>query len=424
MKKIVALLLALCTCFSLCLALTSCIGEAQTGNPNEATNNSSNPSNNDDNKNVIGESSESSSTEGNGSGNNEENSSNTSSTLSQDKIEKVFGHYSEGLVFVKLKDDSQNLHCIDKSGKAVFSIVATEAEPFSNGLAFTSAGICDKNGKITTAQDLGGTEFLHYDFAADYILVKKATTSFTGTVKELATFNTKFEKLVDFSTDFYNLYNEKCYGKPIKGFVPFNFEDKYLDLFTGKVEDGKEALYSKVKVDRQSELWRKGGYWGAYDGFYMYNSLDDNVGIGNFPERTPVLDLSQDEKYSTIDEIGDFRNGIAPVTFEVLGNNGYYVYYYTIMDEEGNFKFDPVLLGRLKRFSFNNGYFVCDLYTGDNGKDCALEVYDATGKKIAQKEYTNSDIICYNEFSISEGVITAKINNVYYLYDTELKPIF
>jgi len=366
----------------------------------------------------------------------ENSSSNASDILNADTISYVYGSYSEGCVFVNKKNDNQNLYCIDKSGKTIFSVVCSSDEftytpglayTFSKGLAHIPAGICDKTGKITTAQDLGGDKILRCDFAADYILVSRSTTSFMGTTYELATFNTKFEKIVDFSGDFYEIYDQNKHYSFIDTYLLLApWEDKYLNLCTGEVSEGKSSLRSKIQLERDSDLWESEGYWGSIGGFYIYSKLDDLLSNSSIPERTTVLDLSQNEKYTKINQIGNFKNGVAPVTFEVRDGDGNYIYYYTIMDEEGNFKFEPVKIGgNVINYSFDNGYFVCNVAPkGGFSLDRRLEVYSIEGKFISSMDYTLSSWYNISNVSISEGVILAEINNVYYFYDIDLKPIF
>ncbi len=411
MKKILVIICTFLTLF----VLVACKESEDANNNNiDSNDNSNNSSNNNE-----------SNSNNNENDNNDSNGSNTVNKIDSNSIIQVYDNYSEGLVFVKVKGDNQKLYCINKSGEIVFSIVASYATSFSNGLSYTSAGICDKTGKITTAEDLGGQEILKYDFAADFILVSRSTTSYLGTVSELATFNTKFEKIVEFSADFYESYIDFKHRPLIDGYIPhYDYEDKYLNLYTGQWEEGKASLYSKVKVERQSDLWEREGYWGSIGGFYIYNKLDSLLG----KERQPILDLSQNEKYANIDKIGYFRNGIAPVIFEVENGNSELVYYYTIMNEEGDYLFEPVQIGGLVLdFSFENGYFVCNTAVGGNfftTKNRSLEVYDTTGRQIAKKEYSVSAIGKDSSAVIFDEVIVLKNESTYYLYNTELTPLF
>ena len=142
--------------------------------------------------------------------NNNENNNNTD-TKDPINIEHIFTGFSEGLMFIKDGNNTQNTHpisCIDKTGKTVFKIDASRViSEFHNGLSFIEqedAVLCDKTGKITTAQQLGGNAFITNRleiFKDGYILVKKTTTSYQGSVDELAVFNAKLEKIVDFSSE-------------------------------------------------------------------------------------------------------------------------------------------------------------------------------------------------------------------------------
>lgn len=370
-----------------------------------------------------------SSTEGNENGNGEHNPSDSTNLLNSDAISHVYGGYSEGLLWVQKEGETKKLYCIDKSGNVKFSIdgIATNAYEFSNEFAAIELRtdglvICDKTGKITTAEDLGGQEILRCDFAADYILVKRSTTTYMGTTNELATFNTKFEKIVDFSSDLYEIYeNNRFYAYAfIDKYLLFFAEDKYLDLSTGNVMDGKASLRSEIKVERESDFWVQEGYWGSVGGFYIYSKLDDILrpGLSLTTNRTTMLNLNENEKYAKIDEIGEFKNGMAPVTFEV-NDNGNYTYYYTMMDEEGNFKFEPVKTsGAIIDYSFEDGYFVCTISPNKYVSPKVLEVYDMTGKLVAQKDYTY-----ISSLVVSDGIVIVE-ESKYHFYTMDLKPIF
>ncbi len=358
--------------------------------------------------------------------------SDAADVLKADEIAAVTSPYSEGVAFVCKKGDSQNSYCIDKTGKIIFSIAdPSVSSSFTNGFVVTDLGICDKNGKIVaTPQSLGGDEIVRYDFSADYILVSRSTTSYKGTVTELATFNTKFEKIVDFSSEFYDTYTG--YG----GFAATvsidryiltysGHDDTYLDLYTGEILNDRESLRSKIRAERESDLWEF-----DYDDDFFYNRLDDYLKVRTSlvdEYRTPILDLSQDEKYKNIYKIGNFENGIAPVIFCVSFTS----YYYTVIDEEGNFKFDPVRIGSLvhSNFEFDNGYFVCEISTSMNEGKRKIVVYDITGNLVGEKNYTVDRapaLINTTTASIdfSDGVICLVLNNDTYICDAELTPLF
>ena len=147
----------------------------------------------------------------------------------QNQIENIGGFYGD-LAFVTMKSNTGykegDIVCIDKQGYVQFVLSSTTDEQyeyvigsdwenrFSGNYAYIyrrhSDGsrdnvLCDKEGKLIKPEDLGATRFLTGKIAQEmflnegYILAMKTTTSFTGSVDEVAIFNNKLEKVLDYS---------------------------------------------------------------------------------------------------------------------------------------------------------------------------------------------------------------------------------
>ena len=205
-------------------------------------------------------------------------------------------------------------------------------------------------------------------------------------------------------------------------------KDDEIYVYTAlNLKNGKETEYSTLEELYKSEniVRRASDDWVAATNGYKN-------GNGEL-----VLDLSQ----YTNAFFGDFVNGLAYVTFKVQESTGKAKYYFTVIDETGKFKFEPVELKGDLNYSGYTGYQYPDVvdklvtrmdedsienseYYGKfivttimNGNKI-LTTFDMNGK-VAEKEVGK----WYNDFMsdelvVGDGLIISKIENssTYYSY--------
>lgn len=365
---------------------------------------------------------------GNNSSNNNNNGGNSSNGNTATKpliIGNFVTGYSEGLAFVKEKYGSDKTNCIDKNGNIIFSIEnisGSDNSGFHNGWAMlkeydTESGkskyiLCDKLGNIKTAEELGGNSFIFNQeaFEDGYILVKKTTTNYQGSIDELAVFNAELEKNVDFSEEMYERYNQD-WRFYYKGFL-YDYDLNCLNLQTGAVGFLGDDLFFNVTLDNKSDLWD------SNDDFY-YDFRDLN--------KIPIL-YKDDNAYSYA-----FVDGYAGVIFSVKDSQVGERNYFTIMDENGDYCFEPIetfgLINRHYSRTNKNGVFVV-YSTNISDNKHAIQVFDKTGR-IGYMEF-EMHYSYLLEVLLSDGVICVRIaptfskdyKTVVGVYNTKLEPLF
>ncbi len=366
MKKIISLILALVMVLGV-LALSACNGAGNpTDNGDNGVEDSGDNGTNDNKDDGQGDSGE------NDDGENDVDTNKIDMTKITDMVS-----YREGLAFAELDDDFSKSYCIDKEGNILFTLdimVGLQNLGFYNGIAVfggsvESVWICDKEGNITKPEDLGGDTILidpslsnrasNEFFKAGYFFVKKTTTTFEGSKDEAALYNSKFEKLHDFSEELYGIYEEfltsACYGGYLYEYNGYE-EPAIFDPISGKKVANVTEFLENFELENPSDMW----YWEA-EGIY------DMLGSSE----TPVIDMS---KYSeTLYCITDFENGVAGVAFESADKS-----FFTIMKEDGSFCFEPVELGGTSpNIKYSGGKF---MVTTSKVYDYIFETFDANGK--------------------------------------------
>lgn len=384
--------------------------------------------------------------------NNIPSDSSTSNSNDALKIGKIVDGYHEGLMFTE-NTTTMAMHpisCIDKTGKTVFSIEASYIiSGFHNGLAFVmqeKAVLCDKTGKIITAQELGGTFFDSYNpeiFEDGYILVNKTTTSFQGSVNEMAVFNSNLEKIVDFSSDLYNWYNNDYhYGRTgyYNGYLfDRGITGSVLDLRTGERSQNLAVWVENMELKNETDFWLAGERWNGVfstangEIYFIYDKRDYLSSSEYHPVITPVLDLSQaGGRIRSKNQIGTgFVDGYAALVFEVMDSEVGERHYFTILGKDGNYCFEPVeIAGLIDEIKTENGIFVLSIVPRNrNETTYYIEVYDISGR-IGVKEYQKSATNVWSfDFDISDGVIFIQYDDYNTkewigVYKTDMQPLF
>ncbi|MBQ8767761.1 MAG: hypothetical protein IJZ16_13270 [Clostridia bacterium] len=331
MKKV------LCMCLALCLMLTNFVGCDKTDNEKDNQNNTENINENID--------------EGN----------NALSTPSNNKVNKntiiATKGYENGIAYVQRYVEGENIHSfIDKKGNILFETTEycyNMLEPISkNGITILYTNdmvnyVCDiRNGKIITAEELNGTNICsNYEMTEEgYILVEKVETTYNGSIKSYAIFNDKLEEVFP--------YSEKLHS--------------YLyDNFWNMLRCDEGYIYSNSNLDY--------GYFDINTGIFGtdINEIPTSV-RDNDSDRIWSDVLNNNEDYVNVYERGAFVNGYAAVGFETEG-----VYYFTIVDKNGDFCFEPIATkGNYIRGSA--GEYV--VVAWDEHGESYIEVFDTNGK--------------------------------------------
>lgn len=323
--------------------------------------------------------------------------------------------FNENLAFVKTDNE---FFCIDKKGKTVFTLkkAYTPLTDFNNGVALledesNESFICDKKGNLTPITSCGATSLLKTDYLSqmlkdDIIPVIKETTGFSGSSAELGILNSKGEMTVPFSSDLFDKYSN---GYTTNGAWYYNgymifARDNSFNLRTGEI---KENL-SDLPLKNRSDFWTLDSDGIVYDDRYSRYS------------QNAILNLSQ---YAGSLYSSRFRNGVCGIIFNVRSavNNNISLYF-TVIDESGNFLFEPVNLNcSSAKFQQDGDTFLI------SGKANTTSVFVAFDKNGKTGEYsTNINDLC--SLYLSDGVI--EFNNfstsseLHTYYDMSFKELF
>lgn len=308
--------------------------------------------------------------------------------------------FSEGLAFVCVDNNQEKTYCINKDGYIVFeldeklSVNGEIYDKFTNGFAVLNAYssneniLCDTKGNTKTPEDIGVTNFCELGLEGGYLIVEKITSDYSSSKKEMGVMNTNFEWVVDLSESIYNeiggietlplntssfYYNDICY---------FDYCEKCLNLKTGEVSNS-------VDFELPSNLWQP--YTDC-----TYRDYNENT----------VLDLSNVDNLTSV---GKFIKGKAPVKFY---NEQSGTYFFTVIDEAGEFLFEPIEADTIYNISFDGEYIVIisDIVRSNKNLKC----YDTKGTLLGQLDTStiakNYSYTC----EVSDGVITvwAGYNNL------------
>ena len=344
--------------------------------------------------------------------------------------------FTNGLAFVKVKGNDKN-YCIDKSGNilfeldsVVFKIEKDSVSPksaattgFYNDIALITdlyqmnyVAVCDKNGKLTTAEQLGVSYFLEDAIKDGYILAvvegEKIRTDKIGVL------NSKLEWIVEPSleisksigmnsmashaTRFY--YNFVLYG--IDG--SFNVTNGKLSADSFRTK-GKEILATSVE------------FWSPSESGYQNRNGDVVIDIYGNPN------LTMHGGVSVKIDGAKFVNGKAPIVFS---DNTDWTRF-SLVDIEGDLLFEPVSFGENIDYIQTDGDNI--LVVGEQtNHGTTARMYDLQGELVGELDpaviLINSGCNLQNGVvRISYGVISTdgskRVQWVKY-FNTELKPLF
>ncbi len=334
-------------------------------------------------------------------------SENTGIKLTSDIIDST--DFSEGLTLVKCKDNPDITICIDNNGYIVFEIPqefpkGIVTSKFINGFILFKGNIYDKKGNMYTPENHGVTKFYDRAFKDNYIICEVVESSFDSTTKQLGIMNFDFDWIVKPNETLYksidtlslgaaNVDQDQYYFDGLIGPRYYNNDnEKHVDLKTGEISDNPP-------VNIPSFAW--------YNQFGKYFGID---GV--------MLDIS--EKGNVI--AGEcFINGKAPIVFyniEVSES------YFTVIDDKGNFSFEPIKIG-------TDRWYITS-YDGINiliSRDDIYKCFDTDGNLIGEKDFTSVSSHYVITGSVSDGIIRiSKYNSssgsIINFHTTSFEPLF
>ena len=290
--------------------------------------------------------------------------------------------------------DKDTTYCIDKQGNIIYqideklAINGTIYKKVINGHLLTNKGIYDMTGKLTNPEAVGATKFYDIAFAGGYILAEKVTADYSGTKKELGIMNMSFEWVVEPTKEIYTaaeaslswltVTNTQSYY--VDGFIYFKESDCYLNVTTG-------AVVASINQKMPSEQW-------DYSTNGKYVDYNQNI----------MLDISH---YTNIKLVvsAKFKNGKAPVFFRNVDAG---IWFFTFVDEEGKFLFDPVQIKDMTnvgKASFDGQYLLVSNSSSENSIHC----YNTQGELVGtyyNKTSVRSEIVD-GIILISSGTMTS-----------------
>ncbi len=344
---------------SIMLTLASCADDSDTGNANNSADAGI--------ENDGGE---------NGGGDNENEEENNT-------LEKFTGTiydaqpFSSGRAWVTDENYGNLNICINEKGEILFKLdgLYDALSAFINGYALIdsievgkTASIIDTNGEVVVSSETHGftdvldrSETYNYNskaFKDGYLAVYKEIESFDGLSYQYGVLSNAGEWILELSDEY--LPNEK--------FSAYGYEGGYFYL--------------------RSKTTNEYLYWNLDDGSTDVNAPDLSCG-----DETPDVK----DRYPTANEIGVLLSDAKYTYIRFKNESG--TYYYSLIDRDGNLKFDPVEL---------TSYTV-----GFDEDTKRIYAVDYTGKVIIHD--TDGNKIC--EFSVSLG--NDNIDKIYCSYDRD-----
>lgn len=349
--------------------------------------------------------------------------------------------FSEGRAWVEYRDETQNITAavINTAGELVFApeqrVIAYL--PYSDGYSVylyapdpaqssssdgLRACIVDSNGNITYDSSKDGCRFI-FAYGGEYFLALEHTSNFDtdewsfGAVDKNGNTVVAFSECEDFNGYPTSLVSECKYlgedifllkntiynlqSKSAIWYVNPKFGDSPTEFVKGKFYEGRALVFKEALLEAglfnltstgENTLLVKSSSLKAYDvseyadGLYFYDGeyhdIDGNTKI-SFPQ--------YDGKYF---KGGTFCDGHAPLY--IRGADG--EDYFTIIDLQGNVLFDPTP-GYPSEY-LSEGYLVVHTKSGS-------AVYDTSGKKVSESEYTVQGKIGYDSVRVTDGYYVA-----------------
>lgn len=340
--------------------------------------------------------------------------------------------FCNGFAFVQLDKSPVNTYCINKYGQIKFTLPGDYAPVigFHNGIAAIKKSsaphkntvyLCDMSGHLTSAKDLGATEFLTDRpdaFADGYIFAVTSTETEEDTIHALGILNTELEYAVQPSESLYSLYKSgyddaRYYDGYLFQADEWTESDHYLDLRTGKEETGCKNLFAKIKPAHPSDFWS------------MYRDQEDVYFCDfRYPQSTDAAEIGPIECAGVFAGRLEYHNGVCALNY-VVGNPGNSAGYFTLLGENGDHLFPPVQIDNPYYEVISDGglHLVIAVQRGfSTTRSTKLQLFDRNG---LVSELMYSSYMSPPEVSFSNGVTRIyDKRGGYKFYNTDLQPLF
>ena len=328
-------------------------------------------------------------------------------------VRKIYAtNFYEDYAFVSFLNGGA--YIIDNAGNLKFSLgdlrYTVSDFRFSNGLCFIPSldapmYLIDTQGNKHYAEDFGGTElYLNRELlAGGYFVVDRVISTFDGAAYESAIYNTNMELVQAYSTELYQIFHE-IFG-----------------------ESYNTSFYNGYLVNRT----RSDGYLPDTEAYHIATNTvctvkdivpEHKMDLAYYSEKrmqsgdAVILDLSQYTTLYRIEYIGDL--GIAAFRNEE-GDC-----FFTVIDTEGNFKFDPINYGQYNycKYYINKNIIVTETHSSQyNSTAVQINAYDWEGNLLGSLDLTARPTI---SLGIDSLLIAVYENNTIGYYDFNLKPMF
>lgn len=318
--------------------------------------------------------------------------------------------FSEGLAFVCLDGNKEKAYCIDKQGHIVFelenkiqSAMGEIFVKFQNGYALIDGGICNTKGEITYPKDVGATEFIGVALNGGYIIATRITADYSSSKQEMGVMNTDFEWVLEPSESIYEELSENLWTSSTintesfyaDGMIYFDGCKKYLNVNTGEISNS-------INTRLPSNTWI---YY--TDKTFRNTNEEIMVNLGNL---------------DNIESTGrnNYKNGKVPVIFfnQQVGKR-----FWTLVDENGNFLFDPVEMVNFTDFLWSWIKFDGEHTVFYNSSVKKLSCFNGKGELSGELNIDNRP-----EGYIEDGVIliiSGSMNSKKcQYYNTDFSPLF
>lgn len=314
--------------------------------------------------------------------------------------------FSEGLALVMTKTEPDKIYCINTNGYIVFELDRTEVDigfytpdiddKFMNGFIMINGMVCDASGNLTKPEDVGVDEFDGVALEGGYILATTIAGDYNSTVWKEGVMNTDFQWLIEPTEEIYDtlhywsddyrddypyykkfFYNNGIYLRKSSG-MDTNFDSSGDDLFFNLET---EKFVSGNTISFSSETWE---YYSPYDAFMN-------------PTYKSMLKFNPDY----LCNITSFVEGEAAVTFY---NDDIGKYYYTLINESGEYMFEPVETVGIIYF-YDGEYFIIV----DDAYYCSyLECYDSEMNLLGRIDCIEA-APTISEVEVHDGIVVVEM---------------
>lgn len=307
--------------------------------------------------------------------------------------------FSEGLAIIS---DGEKTYCIDTNGYIVFETDAPSSgsiysKGYQNGLAMIDGNLYDKNGHVTTPEDVGVTTFYDFALSEGYIVAVKEEATYNSFKISLGILNTHFEWVTPLNEKLY-ASTKKLLESPTSTYTVGDYIINENNNIIYEIKTTKCYSFDSPPADLKEYGWT------FSNGSFMQGS--DTV--------------------FTTDAINAPAHWVNGKHVLIFYNKSAKKYYFTLVDTNGAFAFEPVELPALSDLEYGSygaydGHYIVVTESAftNSGWDSRVAIYDThTDSLRVSDNIFNGHIIYYG------GVIVVKHDGVIQYYDLNFNPLF